>query len=44
MSITLYNSTSYKISRLITKRYSTSFSLGIRMLHKKYHNPIYAIY
>jgi len=31
-------------SRLITKRYSTSFSLGIRVFNKKFRNPIYAIY
>ena len=31
-------------SRLITKRYSTSFSLGIRVFNKKYRMPIYAIY
>lgn len=31
-------------SQLITKRYSTSFSLGIRVFNKKYRMPIYAIY
>ena len=40
----LYNQTSYKISKVITKDYSTSFSLGIRMLDKKFHDPIFAIY
>lgn len=29
---------------LTTKRYSTSFSLGISFLHKSIHKPIYAIY
>lgn len=31
-------------SMLTTKRYSTSFSLGIYFLNKKLRNPIYAIY
>jgi 15-cis-phytoene synthase len=31
-------------SRLITRRYSTSFSLGIRALDKRYHDGIYAVY
>ncbi len=40
----LYDQVSYRCSRLVTKSYSTSFSLGIRFLDKKYHDPIYAIY
>ncbi|MEO9482343.1 MAG: phytoene/squalene synthase family protein [Ekhidna sp.] len=40
----LYTQTAFDCSKLITKTYSTSFSLGIRTLHKKYHDPIYAIY
>ena len=40
----LYNQTSYKISKVITKDYSTSFSLGIRMLDKRFHDPVFAIY
>lgn len=40
----LYRSTCLECSKLITKRYSTSFSLGIRTLNKKYHEAIYAIY
>jgi phytoene/squalene synthetase len=40
----LYRSTTYECSKLITERYSTSFTLGIKTLHKKYHDPIYAIY
>ena len=40
----LYLSNSLKCSRQTTLSYSTSFSLGIRMLRKKYHNGIFAIY
>lgn len=40
----LYDVVSYKSSKLITRHYSTSFSLGIRLLKKEFHNPIYAIY
>ncbi|MDP5172791.1 MAG: phytoene/squalene synthase family protein [Bacteroidia bacterium] len=40
----LYRDTCLECSKLITKRYSTSFTLGIRTLNKKYHLPIYAIY
>ncbi|MCO4774607.1 MAG: phytoene/squalene synthase family protein [Flavobacteriales bacterium] len=40
----LYDSVSIRSSRMITKAYSTSFSLGILGLDKKYHDPIYAIY
>ena len=40
----LFDSVSIKSSRLTTKSYSTSFSLGILGLDKKYHDPIYAIY
>lgn len=31
-------------SKLVTNRYSTSFSLGIRVFEKKYRSPIYAVY
>ncbi len=31
-------------SKLTTQRYSTSFSLGVRMLDKQYRDPIYSIY
>ncbi|MBN2520445.1 MAG: squalene/phytoene synthase family protein, partial [Bacteroidales bacterium] len=31
-------------SRMTTKKYSTSFSLGIEFLHKKFHDSIYSIY
>lgn len=40
----LYSSTALDCSELITKAYSTSFSLGIRTLDKEYHPAIYAIY
>lgn len=40
----LYTQTAFECSELITKKYSTSFSLGIRTLHKKYHSPVYSIY
>lgn len=42
--VTLYNDTCQECSQLITQRYSTSFSLGIRMFHKQFRKPIYAIY
>lgn len=40
----LFNQTTFECSRLITQRYSTSFTLGIKTLDKKFHYPIYAIY
>lgn len=40
----LYNYSCFECSKLITKTYSTSFSLGIRTFHKDLRNPIYAIY
>lgn len=40
----LYRDTCLECSKLITQRYSTSFSLGIKAFDKKYRNPIYAIY
>jgi len=39
-----FDKLSIEISELTTKTYSTSFSLGIKMLAKKFHNPIYSIY
>ncbi len=41
---TLFSKTCTECSRLITNRYSTSFSLGIRVFNKKFRDPIYAIY
>ena len=40
----LFADTAFECSKLITQRYSTSFTLGIRTLHKKFHLPIYAVY
>jgi len=40
----LFDSISIRSSRMVTKAYSTSFSLGILGLDRKYHDPIYAIY
>lgn len=42
--IALYNNTCSECSRLITRRYSTSFSLGIRLFHRRFRGPIYGIY
>ncbi|MGK2864338.1 MAG: phytoene/squalene synthase family protein [Chitinophagaceae bacterium] len=40
----LYNSTCHDCSRLITQRYSTSFSRGIKAFDPSIRAPIYAIY
>jgi phytoene/squalene synthetase len=40
----LYHDTSLECGKLITRRYSTSFSLGIQMLGKEIRGPIYAVY
>lgn len=40
----LFDKVSARCSKLTTEAYSTSFSLGIRLLDKKFHAPIYAIY
>ena len=40
----LYDQTTFECSKLITQRYSTSFTLGIKTLDKKFHYPIYSIY
>lgn len=40
----LYNDVSFQLSKRVTWNYSTSFTLGIRTLHKDLHDPIYAIY
>lgn len=39
-----YNDISLKLSRLATISYSTSFSMGVRLLQKPYRRAIYAIY
>jgi len=43
-AISLYNQTTLECSKLITERYSTSFTLGIKTLAKEFHLPVYAIY
>jgi phytoene synthase len=43
-SFQLYQNSCVECSELITKRYSTSFSLGIRVFDKEFRNPIYSIY
>jgi 15-cis-phytoene synthase len=44
MSKDLFDKVSLKCSKLTTRAYSTSFSLGIRCLNKDLRGPIYAIY
>jgi phytoene/squalene synthetase len=40
----LFDNVSIKTSKMVTNSYSTSFSLGIKFLHKEFQNPIYSIY
>ncbi len=40
----LFDDVSFRISKLTTKAYSTSFSLGIKVFNKRFHNPVYGIY
>jgi phytoene/squalene synthetase len=40
----LFDDLSQQISEITTKKYSTSFSLGIKCLHADLHKPIYSIY
>ncbi len=40
----LYTYNALKCSEVTTKNYSTSFSMGVRILGKKYRAPIYGIY
>lgn len=40
----LFDQTSLECGKLITQRYSTSFTLGIQTLDKRFHQSIYAIY
>lgn len=40
----LYDTTCVECSQLVTNRYSTSFSMGIRVFDQKLRAPIYAIY
>jgi len=39
-----FKQTCYRISELITKKYSTSFSLAVSLLEKEERKAIYAIY
>ncbi len=40
----LFHNVCSECSRLITRRYSTSFSMGIRLFHSRFRAPIYGIY
>lgn len=40
----LYDELALRTSKMVSKAYSTSFSLGIFCLDKNYHDPIYAVY
>ncbi|GCD78551.1 phytoene synthase [Thermaurantimonas aggregans] len=40
----LFDKVAFKTSKMVTRKYSTSFSLGIYFLDKKFHDAIYAIY
>jgi len=40
----LYDEACFECSKLITKKYSTSFSLGIKTFDESFRYPIYAIY
>jgi phytoene/squalene synthetase len=40
----MFDRLSYDFSKTLTRKYSTSFSLGIHMLDKRFHDSIYAIY
>ncbi len=40
----LFHNTCFECSSLITRRYSTSFSMGIRLFHPRFRAPIYGIY
>lgn len=39
-----YNNLCLDLSTIVTHRYSTSFTRGIKTLNKRFHKPIYAIY
>lgn len=40
----LFDNVSLKTAKMVTNAYSTSFSMGIKFLSSRFHNPIYAIY
>ncbi len=43
-TLALYDEVCMQASRSTTKAYSTSFSIGIRSLDRRFHDPIHAIY
>ena len=40
----LFSQTTFECSRLITERYSTSFTLSIKTLDRRFHMAVYAVY
>ena len=40
----LFHNTCFECSSLIPRRYSTSFSMGIRLFHPRFRPPVYGIY
>ena len=40
----LFDNVSFEASKMITRKYSTSFALGIYCLDKEFRNPVYGIY
>ncbi|MCX2744724.1 phytoene/squalene synthase family protein [Mangrovivirga sp. M17] len=42
--IELFHKSAFECSKRITELYSTSFTLGIKTLSKRYHDPIFGIY
>jgi phytoene synthase len=42
--IELYNDVSFRISKIVTRRYSTSFSIAVSFLKPEIRNAIYSIY
>jgi 15-cis-phytoene synthase len=40
----LYLRNAIDCSRITTRNYSTSFASGIKLLHRRFHNPVYAVY
>lgn len=44
IKMTLYDETCFECSKVITEKYSTSFSSGIKAFHAELRYPVYAIY
>ena len=44
MTVEMFNSVSGQCSRLVTLRYSTSFSSAIKLLHRELRQPIFNVY